>query len=141
MANRNEQDHRYTQASFDGLASTEQEETRLENCLVLSQIHYTDTDKKQEWRATIHAQPCIFQLDVDTVYLVSAVGELAKLTRRKSLKPGDRISLTGVTREDKITFPTGEQRTIHHISLTAVPDMVVKARRVSTTAFEVKQKK
>lgn len=141
MPLRNEQDHGYTQPSLDGLASIEQEEERLENCLVLDQTQYINSGKHQEWKATVHAEPSIFQPDIDAVYLVSASNDLARLARRRSFKPGDRIALTGVTREDKITLPSGETRSIHRIALTAVPDMVVKEKRVSTTVFDVKRKK
>ena len=121
MAARNEQDHEYSQPLLDGLVSMEQDETLLYNCLVLEQPRYSDNGNKQEWLATIHAQPCIFQPEIDTVYFASASNRVARLARRKSLKPGDRVSLTGVVRVDTLAFPTGETQTIHRIALTAPP--------------------
>jgi len=69
------------------------------------------------------------------VYFASASNRVARLTKRKSLKPGDRISLTGVVRVDTMDFPTGETQTIHRIALTSPPEMVAKEKRVSTTVF------
>jgi len=69
------------------------------------------------------------------VYFVSASNRVASLARRKSLKQGDRVSLTGVVRVDTMIFPTGETQTIHRIALTTAPEMVAKEKRVSTTFF------
>src|SRR2546421_1606918 len=134
-----EQDHEYSQSIFEGLGSVEQEETLLYNCLVLEQPRFSDSGVKQEWLATVHAQPCLFQPEIDTVYFVSASNTVARLARRKSLKPGDRVSLTGVVRVEALDFPTGETKTIHRIALTAVPEMVAKEKRVSTTVFAQKR--
>src|ERR1700674_714533 len=139
MSARNEQDHEYSQPTLDGLASGEQVETLLYNCLILEQPRYSDTGNKQEWLATVHAQPCIFQPEIDTVYFASATNRVARLTRRKSLKPGDRVSLTGVVRVDTLDFPTGETKIIHRIALTPPPEMVAKEKRVSTTVFSQKR--
>jgi hypothetical protein len=139
MSARNEQDHEYSQPTLDGLGSVEQEETLLYNCLVLEQPRYTDTGEKQLWLATVHAEPCLFQPEIDTVYFASASNRVARLARRKSLKPGDRVSLTGVVRVDTMIFPTGETKTIHRIALTAPPGMVAKEKRVSTTVFAQKR--
>jgi hypothetical protein len=140
MAARKEQDQGYSQPTLDGLVSVEQEETLLYNCLVLEQPRYSDTGKKQEWLATVHAQPCIFQ-DIDTVYFASASNRVARLAQRKSLKPGDRVSLIGVVRVDTIEFSRGETQTIHRIALTSAPEMVAKEKRVSTTVFAQKRSK
>ena len=64
------------------------------------------------------------------MYFASASNRVARLTKRKSLKPGDRISLTGVVRVDTMAFPTGETQTIHRIALTSPPEMVAKEKRV-----------
>jgi len=138
MSVHNEQDQGYSQPTLDGLVSLEQEETLLYNCLVLEQPRYSDTGEKQEWLATVHAQPCIFQ-EVDAEYFVSASNRVARLARRKNLKPGDRVSLTGVVRVDMIAFPTGETQKIHRIALTSPPEMVAKEKRVSTTVFAQKR--
>jgi DNA replicative helicase MCM subunit Mcm2 (Cdc46/Mcm family) len=65
--------------------------------------------------------------------------KVARLAQRKSLKPGDRVSLTGVVRVDTIEFPRGETQTIHRIALTSAPEMVAKEKRVSTTVFAQKR--
>jgi hypothetical protein len=139
MSARNEQDHEYSQPTLDGLVAPEQNETLLYNCLVLEQPRFSDSGNKQEWLATVHAQPCLFQPEVDTVYFVSASSEVARSARRKSLKPGDRVSLTGMVRVESIAFPTGETKTFHRIALTAPPEMVAKEKRVSTTVFAQKR--
>jgi hypothetical protein len=139
MSARNEQDHEYLQPTLDGLGSVEQNEMLLYNCLILEQPRYSDTGKNQEWLATVHAQPCLFQPEIDTVYVASASNKVARLARRKSLKPGDRVSLTGVVRVDTLAFPTGETKTMHRIALTTPPEMVAKEKRVSTTVFAQKR--
>ncbi len=137
MGGRNETGRNgYRQPTLDGLEAPEPEETELANCLVLSRPEYTDTGKKHEWVCTIHAQPSIFQPETDTVFLASASNELAVKARRKRLKPGDRVVLTGVTRTDSFLLSSGETRTIHRISLTLAPQLFVKEKRISTTVFE-----
>jgi len=137
MGGRNGKEERqYTQSSLDGLADVEQEESQYDNCLILSLPMYKDTGKKQEWTVTVHAQPSIFQPDADVELIASAHNDLAKRSQRKSFKPGDRVSLTGVVRVDIISFPTGETQTIHRIALTALPEMLAKEKRVSTTVYE-----
>jgi hypothetical protein len=116
------------------------EETELYNCLVLSRPVYKDTGKRQEWVCSVHAQPSIFQPDTDMELTASAGNELAILSQRKSLKPGDRVMLTGVIRADTVTFPTGETQTINRIALTQAPQMVAKEKRVSTTVYEQRNK-
>lgn len=75
-------------------------------------------------------------MDVTT----SATNEVAKQSQKKSLKPGDRVILTGVLRVDTLTFPTGKVQTIHHIASTKAPKMVAKEKRVNTTVYEQRQK-
>ncbi len=84
----------------------------------------------------LHAQPSIFQPETDIELIASASNELATLSQKKSLKPGDRVVLTGIMRVDTLTFPTGETHTIHRLALTHVPQMVIKEKRVSTTVYE-----
>jgi hypothetical protein len=139
MSVHKEQDHEYLQPTLDELGSVEQDETLLYNCLVLEQPRYSDTGEKQEWQANVHAQSCLFQPEIDTVYFASASNRVARLARRKSLKPGDRVSLTVVVRVDTLDFPTGETQTIRRIALTSPPEMVAKEKRVSTTVFALKR--
>ncbi len=139
MPAHSEQDQGYSQPTLEGLGSVEQDETLLYNCLVLEQPHFSDSGQKQEWLTTVHAEPCLFQPEVDTVYFVSASSTVARSARRKSLKPGDRVSLTGMVRVESIAFPTGETKTMHRIALTSPPEMVAKEKRVSTTIFAQKR--
>ena len=126
----------YTQPTLDGLEAAKPEETELANCLVLSRPIYQDTGKKQEWSCAIHAQPSIFQPETDTVFLAAASSDLAVTARRKSLKPGDRVVLTGTVISQTITFPNGETRTINRITLTQAPHITAKEKRISMTIFE-----
>ena len=71
----------------------------------------------------------------------TASNEVAKQSQKKSIKPGDRVVLTGIMREDTLLFPTGESKTIHRLALTLPPQMVAKEKRVSTTVFEQRQKR
>jgi hypothetical protein len=136
MGGRNGKENGLTQPSLTGLEAEKPQETELANCLVLSRPEYKDTGKKQEWSCALHAQPSIFQPDIDMELIASASSELASLSQRKSLKPGDRVVLTGILRVDTLTFPTGETQTIHRLALTQAPQMVVKEKRVSTTVYE-----
>ena len=136
MGGRNGKENGYSQPSLTWLEAEKSEETELDNCLVLSRPVYKDTDKRQEWVCCLHAQPSIIQPDTDMEVTASASSEVAAQSQKKSLKPGDRVRLTGVLREDTVTFPTGETQTIHHIALTKAPQMVAKEKRVSTTVYE-----
>ena len=136
MGGRNGKENGLTQPSLAGMEGLKPKETELENCLVLSRPEYKDTGKKQEWTCLLHAQPSIFQPDTDMEVTASANNELAIFSKRKSLKPGDRVILTGVMRVDTVTFTTGESKTIYQLALTHAPQMIVKEKRVSTTVYE-----
>ncbi len=136
MGSRNGKENGFIQPAFSGLEAEQPTETELDNCLVLSRPEYKDSGKKQEWTCSLHAEPSIFQPDTDIELIASASNELAILSKRKSLKPGDRVVLTGIMRIDTLTFPTGEMQTIHWLSLTHAPQMVAREKRVSTTVFE-----
>ena len=130
----------FTQPSLDGMEGLKPQETDLDNCLVLDRPVYKDTGKKQEWTCVLHAQPSIFQPDTDMEIVASASNQLSTLSQRKNLKPGDRVVLTGILREDMLTFPTGETQTIHRLALTHAPQVVKKEKRVSTTVYEQQRK-
>ena len=141
MGGRNGKENGLTQPSLAGLEAEKPEETELANCLVLSRPEYKDTGKKQEWSCALHAQPSIFQPDIDMQLIASASSELATLSQKKSLKPGDRVVLTGILRVDTLTFSTGETQTVNRLALTQAPQMVVKEKRVSTTVYEQQSRK
>ena len=102
---------------------------------------YKDTGKRREWSCALHAQPSIFQPNTDMERIASASHEVAAQSQRKSLKPGDRVVLTGIMRADTLTFPTGERKTVYHLALTQAPQMVVKEKRLSTTVYEQRRKR
>ena len=77
-----------------------------------------------------------FPADTDLELLASAHSELATLSQRKNLKPGDRVALTGTVTSQTIAFPNGETQTITRIALTKVPQVMTKEKRISTTVFE-----
>ena len=140
MGGGNGKENGLVQPLLTGIEDVKPEETELDNCLVLSRPVYKDTGKKREWECLVHAQPSIFQPDTDMEVTASAGNEIATISHRKSLKPGDRVMLTGVMRVDTVAFPTGETQTIHHLALTRAPQMVVKEKRVSTTVYEQQRK-
>ncbi len=140
MGVRNGKENGLTQPFLEGMESLQPEETKLDNCLVLARPVYKDSGKKQEWMCVLHAQPSIFQPDTDMEVTASAINEVAKQSQRKSLKPGDRVVLTGIMRQDTLLFPTGESKTMYRLTLTQAPQMVTKEKRVSTTVFEQRQK-
>jgi hypothetical protein len=136
MGGKNAKEEGLTQPQLTGLEAEQPEEIELANCLVLALPVYKDTGKRREWSCTLHAQASIFQPDIDMELFASASNELATLSQRKSLKAGDRVVLTGILREDTLTFPTGESKTIHRLTLTHAPEMIAKDKRVSTTVYE-----
>ncbi len=109
----------YTQQAMTGLEAPQPEKTELDNCLVLSRPEYKDTGKKPEWACSVHAQPSIFQPETNAIFLAAASNEMAISARRKSLKPGDRVVLTGVVNSQTIVFPNGDTQTINRITLYA----------------------
>lgn len=64
----------------------------------------------------------------------------ATLSQRKSLKPGDQVVLTGILRDETLTFLTGETQTLHRLTLTKEPQVIKKEKRVSTTVYEQRKK-
>src|SRR5205085_1048389 len=129
-----------TQPLLSGMEAMKAEETELDNCLVLSRPVYRDTGKKQEWTCVLHAQPSIFQPETDMEVTASAGNEIAAQSQRKSLKPGDRVVLTGIITSQTIEFPGGETQTINRMVLTQAPQMVAREKRVSTTVYEQQRK-
>jgi hypothetical protein len=141
MGGRNGRENGFIQPGLAGLEAEQPEETELANCLVLSRPEYKDAGRKQEWSCSLHAQPSIFQPDIDMELTASASNELAARSRRQSLKPGDRVVLTGILRADTVTFPSGETHTFHRLALTQAPQLFLKEKRVSTTVYEQKRKR
>jgi hypothetical protein len=133
---RNKHDLDYTQPVLEGLQVPETQETELDNCLILSRPIYKDSGKQQVWECAIHAQPSLFQPDIEGEFLASASNELAVKARRKSLKPGDRVAVRGVVRTDTFTFSNGDTKTINRIALSQVPQVTAKEKRISTTVYE-----
>src|SRR2546421_11833756 len=129
------------QPYYLGLEAEQPKETELANCLVLALPVYKDTGKKREWSCALHAQPSIFQPDTDMELIASTSHEGAAQSQRKSLKPGDRVVLTGIMRAYILTLPTGEHKIMYHQALTQAPQMVVKEKRVSTTVYEQRRKR
>ncbi len=135
------EDNNFTQPNLWGQEAEQPKETELANCLVLALRVYKDTGKRRERSCALHAQPSIFQPDTDMELIASASHELAAQSQRKSLKPGDRVVLTGIMRADTLTFPTGESNIMSHLALTQAPQMVVKEKRVSTTVYQQRHKR
>src|SRR6266516_360891 len=137
MAADKEKDHEYSQLTLEGLVALEQEVTLLENCLVLEQPVYTEAHagKEKEWVCFIHAQAGFFQPDMDQKLLATAHNRLAVAARKKSLKPGDRVSLSGIITTETVTLQSGEEQIINRLTLTAVPQVFKREERVSTTVF------
>jgi hypothetical protein len=139
MGGRNEQnqhDPDYTQPSLEGLQVPEAQETELDNCLVLTRPIYKDSGKQQVWECSIHAQPSLFQPDIEGEFFASASNELAVKVRRKNLKPGDRVAVRGVVRTDTLTLSNGDTKTFNRIALSQVPQVTSKEKRISTTVYE-----
>src|SRR5690242_1690959 len=88
----------FNQPLLAGMEGLQPEETELDNCLVLSRPEYKDTGKKQEWACVLYAEPSIFQPETDIEVTASASNEVAKQSQKKSIKPGDRVVLTGILR-------------------------------------------
>lgn len=140
MGRENSKEHGYIQPSFDGMEGLKPEETSFDNCLVLARPEYKESGKKQEWTCVLHAQPSIFQPDSDMEVVASATNQLAMLSQRKNLKPGDRVILRGILRNETLSFVTGETQTLHRLALTKEPQVVKKEKRVSTTVYEQQRK-
>ena len=130
----------YTQPTLEGLVPPEPETIELANCLVLAPPRFTATEKHKQWSCDIHAQPSIFQPDIDAVYTATASNEFAVQARKKSLKPGDRAAVIGIVSTQIIEYANGKTETMHTI---VVKDIQVFARekRVSTTVFEQQRKR
>lgn len=88
------------------LEAEQPEEIELANCLVLAVTVYKDTVKIREWSCEMYSQGSIFQPDIDMQLFASASDKLASLAQKKSLKPGDMVVLTGILREDALSFST-----------------------------------
>jgi hypothetical protein len=134
MGGTNGKENSLTQPQLVGIGVEQPEEIELANCLVLAFPVFKD--KRREWSCELYEEPGIFQPDIDMQLFASASNELAVLTQKKSLKPGERVVLTGILREVTLTFPTGESKTIHRLTLTHASQMVAKEKRVSTTVYE-----
>src|SRR5947207_15379713 len=107
MEGRNGKENGLTQPALAGLEAEKPEEIELANCLVLALPVFKDTGKRREWSCSLHAQPSIFQPDIDMEVLASAANELANRAQRKSLKPGNRVVVSDIMREDIVSIPGG----------------------------------
>ena len=91
--NGKEETHQYIQPSLVGAELDAEaapvEETELENCLVLNRPVYKPATKKrpEHWIVRVHAQPTMFQPEMDTVFLATATNEQAVAVHKQGLKP------------------------------------------------------
>jgi hypothetical protein len=145
--NGKEEIHSYIQPSLVGselgAEAAPVEETELENCLVLSRPVYNATKRKkgeteQHWVVRVHAQPTMFQPEIDTVFLATATNELAIAAHKHGLKPGDRACIRGVLSSQAVLLNNGTA--IQQISVTDLR-VLSRTQRVSTTVFEQQQRR
>jgi hypothetical protein len=119
------------------------EETELENCLVLSRPVYKTTkrekgENEQHWVVRVHAQPTMFQPEMDAVFLATATNEQAMVAHKHGLKPGDRTRIRGVLSPQAVPLNNGQA--IQQISVTDL-HVLSRTQRVSTTVFEQRQRR
>ena len=123
-----------------GAEAAPMEETELENCLVLSRPVYQPATKKrpEHWIVRVHAQPTMFQSEMDAVFLATADSSQAVALNKQSLRPGDRACIRGVLNSQTVLLNNGTA--IQQISVTDLR-VLSRTQRVSTTVFEQQQRR
>src|SRR5438046_1912598 len=110
----------YSQPQLEGLTAPEITETLLENCLILVNPTYKDTGKRREWECFLHAQPTLFEPDLNMEVLAFATNKQATEANRKSLKAGDRAMITGRLDTQTLTLQNGQTQTITRLAVTHI---------------------
>ncbi len=86
----------------------------------------------------VHAQPTMFQPEMDALYFASADSAQAVTLNKQQLLPGDRARIRGVRSPQAVPLSNGQ--TIHMISVTDL-HVLSRTRLVSTTVFEQRQRR
>ncbi len=127
------------QLSFEGLAGREPEPIVVEHCIVTSEPIYVKQKKGAVWKCAVHAPPDLFHQEQDDTYQLHAT-IYATEAKKKRLRPGDVVTVTGTMSMQRIALQNG---TTHEIKHLAVSNLLVVSRapRKTVTVYEVKQHK
>ncbi len=87
----------------------------------------------------MYAPPDLFHQEQNDTYQLHAT-TYATEVKRKRLKPGDVVTITGIPSTQRITLQNGTTQEVKHL---AVSELLVisRAPRKTVTVYEAKQKK
>ncbi len=135
---REPEQEKYQQLSFAGFEHEKQEEVMLENAVVQSLPIWKKQGKSYEWGCSVFCPPDIFNQDRSDNYEVHAKA-YAMEAKKKRLRPGDVVTLRGITYTQEIETANGK-KTVNHFTVSEV-EVIRRARRVSITVYEQKRGK
>ena len=90
-----------------------------------------------EWHCRMYAQPDLFNQERSDYFEVHA-RSYAKEAKKKDLRPGDVVTLTGIQKTQEIKLADGRLETIKHITVSQI-DVLSRAKRTSLTVYERKR--
>ena len=125
---------RYIQPSLAGFEEEMREETLLEHVVVETLPTLKQRKKGVEWDCQVYAPPDIFNQERSVFYEVHA-RSYAREAKKKNLRPGDIVTLTGVQETQEIELADGSKQTINHITVSNI-DVLSRAKRTSITVYE-----
>ncbi len=124
----------YSQPSFEGLKIETRQDTMLEWVIVESLPTYRKNGKGYAWECVVSCPPDIFHQGRNETYTIRA-NTYASEAHKKRLRPGDMVTIKGVSHLQEIQLSGGEKRMINSLTASAI-DVVKRAKRESISVYE-----
>lgn len=135
----NQQGEAFIQPALEGLETETASETILENCMVTTRPLYKKHGQGMLWECSVYAPPDIFNQERDMRYQLHTT-TYAQEAQGKHLKPGDVVTLRGITWTQELTLQSGETTIINHLTVSHIA-VGSRAPRKSVTIYEQQQGK
>jgi hypothetical protein len=128
----------YNQLSLEGFAGQSKEEVSLPYGIVEAMPTFTKNGKGSEWRCVVRV-PADLWTEEERVYELRATS-YATEAKKKRLRPGDAVSLTGTPCVQEIPLAGGEVKRVHQFTVSNM-DVIRRAKRTSITVYEQQKRK
>jgi hypothetical protein len=136
---RKEDEPLFQQLAFEGLAELEPEPIVVEHCIVIQAPTYHKNKQGTLWECVVYAPPDLFHQEQNDTYQLHAT-TYANEAKKKRLKPGDVVTVTGILSTQHIALQNGTTQEIKHLAVSDVL-IVSRAPRKTVTIYEAQQNK
>lgn len=128
----------YHQLVFEGFSGQPEEEKTLPYGIVEETPTVTKNGRGSEWRCVVRV-PSDLWTEEETIYELRATG-FATEAKKKRLRPGDVVCLTGTPSVQEMALAGGEIKRVHQFTVSGM-DVIRRAKRTSITVYEQQKPK